>query len=152
MEFGQIVSLISLGISFLSVLTAFYAVRESRKAVFSGAYFSEMTAAYAGFLESISNFAYQRGIPERDALAPALYKLLLYAPKSIGDEAQELYLFVLRWAQSGQPGALPVDERVNRLGDMMRKDIISARGKGCFKTGTLSWQNRRQQRSQRSRN
>lgn len=132
MEFSQIISLASVGISFLSVLAAFFAVKESRKAVFSGACFSEMVDAYADYLKCVASFVYQRGLEERNALSAALYKFLLYAPSHIGDEAQNLYIFVLDWAQSGQTRALSVDERVNRLGDMMRENIAFVQKSGHF--------------------
>lgn len=132
MEFSQIISLISLGISFLSVVAAFYAVRESRKAVISGAFFSELIDAYADYLKCVADFVYRRGLSERDALAASLYRVLLFAPGPIGDEAQALYVYVLDWAQSGQSRALSVDERVNRLGDMMRENIAFLQRNGHF--------------------
>lgn len=132
MEFSQVIALASIGVSAVSVFAAIYAVRESRKALLSGTYFTEMADAYANYLKCVASFVYQRGIKERDALSAALYKLLLYAPQPIADKAQELYCFVLEWARSGQAGALPVDEKVNRLGELMRENVADVRRRGHF--------------------
>ena len=109
MDLSQVVALAGLGISLVSVVVAFYAVRESRKSVFSDTYFSEMVSAYAQYLGCVANFVNRRGLPERDALAPALYRLELFAPKLIAIEAQELFTLVIDWARAGQERALLVD-------------------------------------------
>lgn len=132
MEFSQIISLSSLGVSFLSVLVAFFAVRESRKTVFSGAYFSEMVNAYTDYLKCVASFIYRRELSEIDAMTSALYKLMLYAPPFIGTEAKELYLFVLDWASSKQETATLLDEKIDHLRERMRENITDIQKNGHF--------------------
>lgn len=119
----RILTMVSLVIAFVAVCVSLYSVCEARKAVLTGEYFSEMADAYAAFLKCTAEFAFRKGRPELDALASALYRLMLFASDEIGQEAQDLYSFAIEWAQSGQQRGLPLDEKVNHLGDLMRKDL-----------------------------
>ena len=130
MEIG--ISLISIGVAFLSVCVAVYSVRESRKAIITGTFFSEMVDAYADYLKCVTCFVYQRGASERDALVPALYRVSLYAPTSISDKAHELFVVVLNWSRSGETRTLAVDEKVNQLRELMRENIADIQKKGHF--------------------
>ena len=133
MEFG--ISLISVGVAFLSVCVAVYSVRESRKSVITGTYFSEMVDAYSDYLKCVTCFVFHPGCSERDALISSLFRTSLYAPTSINDEAHELYVFLVKWAQSGQNqplGVDGVDEKVDNLREMMHENIIDIRSMGHF--------------------
>ena len=48
----------------------------------------------------------------------------------IAIEAQELFTLVIDWARAGQERALLVDEKINRLGELMRSDIAASQKKG----------------------
>lgn len=127
----RILTVASLIVAFAAVCVSLYSVREARKAVLTGKYFSEMTDAYAFFLKCTAEFAFHKGKPELDALAGALYRLMLFASDEIGNEAQNLYVFAIEWAQSGQQRGLPLDEKVNSLGDLMKKDLNHFWRKNC---------------------
>lgn len=127
---SELIDLIALGIAFLSVCVSLYAVRQARKTALTGTYFSEMTQAYSNYLCCVSEFAFRRGLAERDALAAALYRLQLFASPKIAGDAQELYVFLLQWAASNPTGGLPVDELTNNLGSEMREHLEKVRQYG----------------------
>lgn len=124
MEFG--ISLISIGVAFLSVCVAVYSVREARKSVITGTYFSEMVNAYADYLKCVFYYNLEHERSDRHILNAALFKLLLYAPSQIGDEARGLYDFVLSGDQSKEDLA----RRINQLLALMRENIADLQKKG----------------------
>ena len=130
-EISEMIDLIALGIAFLSVCVSFYAVRQSRKTALTGTYFSEMAQAYSDYLRCVSEFAFRRGLAERDALAAALYRLQLFASPKIAVDAQKLYVSLLQWASTNPTGALSVDELTNSLGSEMREHLEKVRKLGC---------------------
>lgn len=129
-ELKDILPLITSGITLLSVFVSLYAVQQARKTALTGTYFSEMTQAYSGYLNCVSQFVFRRGTEERDALAASLYRLQLFASDEIALDAQQLYIFLLDWAKTKPTQALAVDDRVNKLGSKMRKHLASVREKG----------------------
>ena len=132
MTIDDILTTISLVIAFLSACVSFYAVHQARKTALTGTYFSEMAQAYSEYLHCVSEFAFHRGVSQRDALAAALYRLQLFASPQISRDAQQLYVFLLDWASSNPTGALPLDEKVNSLGAKMRIHLAQARKHGRF--------------------
>lgn len=132
MTIDDILTTISLVIAFLSACVSFYAVHQARKTALTGTYFSEMAQAYSEYLHCVSEFAFHRGVSQRDALAAALYRLQLFASPEISRDAQQLYVFLLDWASSNPTGALPLDEKVNSLGAKMRIHLAQARKHGRF--------------------
>lgn len=127
----RILTAVSLLIALAAVCVSLYSVREARKAVLTGKYFSEMVDSYAAFLKCTADFAFHKGGPELDALASALYRLMLFASDEIGEKAQGLYCFAIEWAQSGQQRGILLDEQVNHLGNLMRKDLEYFWKKNC---------------------
>lgn len=123
MDLNQIFAVVPLIISIAAVGASIYATVQSRKAVFSGAYFSNMVAAYADYLKSVAEFVYNRDNLHRDALSTALYRAILFASPDIAEYSQKLFLFVIDWSRSGMVRPLPVDEKVNELGNLMKNDI-----------------------------
>lgn len=120
MDTDNILTALSIAVSFLAVCVSLYSVIAARRTALTGTYFSEMASAYSGYLESIARFAYHRGATERDALSVALYRVELFASGDISRDAQGLYVYLLRWAASRPAGALDIDQRVNALGREMR--------------------------------
>lgn len=120
--------------AFAAVWVSWCAVRESRKTAINGTYFSEMVSAYSTYTRCLSEFVFKRGITERDAMAVALYRTLLFAPDDIAALSQECYIDVLEWAanvSSPTPRAEGLDRKVNRLQKMMKADIDRFREKGA---------------------
>ena len=103
---------------------------QSRKATLTGVYLSEMAAAYSDYLKCVADFVFRRGNAERDELACALYRLLLYASDQISADAQDIYKLLLKWGMSGDQRAAYLDQRVNHLSDLMQKDLDCFRRKG----------------------
>ena len=132
MELDNILAIISSAIAFFAVCVSLYSVHQSRKTALSGTYFSEMTKAYSDYLCCISEFVFRRGTVERNELVAALYRLQLFASCEISIDAQNLYIFVLDWAASNPTSALAVDERVNNLGNKMRKHLDQVRKRGTL--------------------
>ena len=129
---NEILTLASVFISLLAVGVAFYSVHEARRTALTGTYFSEMASAYSDYLRCVSQFAFRRGLAERDALAAALYRLQLFASSEITTAAQDLYVSLLDWAQTNPSGALDMDAKVNDLGSEMRRHLNEARKRGDF--------------------
>ena len=129
---NEILTLASVFISLLAVGVAFYSVHEARRTALAGTYFSEMASAYSDYLRCVSQFAFRRGVAERDALAAALYRLQLFASSEITTAAQDLYVSLLDWAQTNPSGALDMDAKVNDLGSEMRRHLNEARKRGDF--------------------
>nr|WP_317324498.1 hypothetical protein [uncultured Flavonifractor sp.] len=130
MELDNILSVISAAIAFSAVCVSLYAVRQSRQTALTGTYFSEMAQAYSEYLRCVSEFAFRRGLTERDALAAALYRLQLFASRDISVDAQRLYVQLLDWASSHPSSALELDGPVNEIGDKMRRHLDQARRHG----------------------
>ncbi|MCH5260711.1 MAG: hypothetical protein J1F18_13195 [Lachnospiraceae bacterium] len=126
MEIG--ISLISIGVAFLSVCVAVYSVRESRKAIITGTYFSEMVDAYADYLKCVFYYKLEHERSDRYILDTALFKLLLYATANIDAEARGLYDFVI----SGNRSKEELARRINQLSALMRKHIADVQKKGHF--------------------
>lgn len=120
---NEVLTLISAIAAIAAVCVSLYTAQTAKKTALNGTYFSEMAQAYSGYLKCVSEFVSRRGLPERDALASSLYRLLLFAPIEIADAAQDLYTFLFEWAGSDPHRALSVDERTNDLGNMMREHL-----------------------------
>ena len=125
-----ICNVLSVCAALLSVFVAAWSVVQSRRTALTGVYLSEMTAAYSDFLGCVADFVFRRGLEERDALAAALYRLVLFASDEIADEAQMLYHSLLQWGKTNQSQALEVDRMVNHLGNLMRADVGKFRKTG----------------------
>ena len=130
MNIANICACVSCGIALASVLASIYAVVQSRKTALTGTYFSEMASAYADFLRCVGNLVFRRGNPERDALAASLKRLLLFASDEIGDSAQVIYVETLKWASRDRSDALELDDNLNQLEVLMRKDLEHFRKHG----------------------
>lgn len=130
MEIG--ISLISAGVAFLSVCVAVYSVRESRRAVITGTYFSEMVDAYADYLKCVFcyYFEYENSDQSSDkyTLSAALFRLSLYAPSNIVHGAMELHALVLSENQSKKV----LNEKIDQLLELMRGHITDIQRKGHF--------------------
>ena len=130
MNFDKIINLLSIFTALAAVCVSVFAVLQARKSVLTGAYFSEMTKAYSDFLRCVAEFGFRRGEIERDNLASALYRLMLFASPPISEEAQERYRFSLAWAQSNPTGALSLDDKTNQLGRLMKAHLATIQKKG----------------------
>ena len=126
---------ISVGAAVLAVFVSAWAIREARRTAPTGTYFSEMAAAYADYLRTVSNFVFERGLPERDAMAGALNRLFLFASPEISEKANALYTLVLQWGKSAMLPASPIDELLNELVGLMRADLDLFRKTGQHGTG-----------------
>ena len=98
----ELVSVIITGVVGLAgVIGGICASVQSRTAVLSDTYFSAMSDAYAAFLASFEQFSYYpEDTKSRDAIVLALYRLSLYAPLLIRQEAERCFSDLLDWARS----------------------------------------------------
>lgn len=126
----QWISIISSGVALLAVFASFYAIREARRTALTGTYFSEMAAAYSDFLRAVSDFVFERGLRERDAMASTLNRLFLFASPEISGKANELYTLALQWGKTGSPPASQIDARLNELVALLRADLDHFRKTG----------------------
>lgn len=122
--------LFSAVVALLAVFVSFYAIREARRTALTGTYFSEMAAAYSGFLRAVSDFVFERGYPERDAMASALIRLVLFASPEIAGKANELYTMALQWGKTRSLPASQLDARLNGLTAPLRADLDHFRKTG----------------------
>lgn len=116
----------------MSSAAAILAVFQTRKTALTEIYFAEMVQAYSDYLRCVSEFALRRGAPERDALVAALYRLGLFAPQEIFDDAQDLYALLLERAASNTGGPLGVDGQVHDLREALYAHLDQARKHGRF--------------------
>lgn len=130
LTFSNICNVISFLLAFAAICVSLYSVREARKTALTGIYFSEMAAAYADFLKCLSDLALRRGPGERDALAAAIHRLLLFAPTDIYKEAEELYLLVLDWDETNSTQALSLAEKSSHLAVLMREHLKKTQKSG----------------------
>lgn len=124
MDLDAILTILSLVIAFTSVCVSLYSVQQARKTALTGTYFSEMTSAYASFISAVNNFVYHCcDLRMRDELSSALLRLQLYAPPSIDQAAQRLYVKLLDWGEQPHDGALDIDKTLQELQDDMKADL-----------------------------
>lgn len=123
LSFDNIITLVSCATSLLAVCISAYAVWESKQTQLNAAYFSEMTAAYSKYLDSISMFVLRRDVASRDSLAADLYKLKLFAPEKIMKASQELYNDLLLWSDQEHDIGFPLDDRVHDLAELMKAHL-----------------------------
>ena len=139
MDSTQWTSLISSGVALLAVFVSFYAIREARRTALTGTYFSEMAAAYAGYLRCVSGYFFLHGLEGRDELTGALYRLMLFASPDICVCAQELYTDLCTLKDYSHESRSRLDKRLDFLENMMRSDLESYRKRGRRKSDhTLS--------------
>lgn len=117
------VNALCIAVSFAGVCVSLYAVRESKKSVLTGTYFSEMTAAYAEYLRCICDLVYKRSAAERDAIVAALYRLRLFAPISVCNAADDLYARTLDLARTGRGDTLAINSQLDQIGLWFAKDL-----------------------------
>lgn len=127
---NQWYSLFCLAVSFASVCVSLYAVRESRKAILTGNYFSEMTSAYAEYLRCVCDLMNRRGKPERDAIVSSLYRLRLFAPLAVCNAADDLYAQALDWARTGQGDTFAINGKLDQIGLWFARDLDHYRRSG----------------------
>lgn len=110
-------------IALAGIVGVYYTAKRAMKTQLTGAYFSEMTSAYAEYLKAIDAFVYHPEQSTRDDLSSSLHRLLLFAPMQICDFANELYIQVIDWNRGSRQSPLQIDVALNRLGDLMRTDL-----------------------------
>ncbi len=127
---SEIIALVSCAIALIAVCVSAWGTSRAAKAPLTSTYFSTMVTYYAAYINCVGRFVYSPTLENRDALSFALHKLLLFAGKEVCNVAQELYLVVLDWAQGPKQGALVVDEKLNQLGILMRRELYQFQRKG----------------------
>ena len=121
---------ISVGAAVFAVFVSAWAIREARRTALTGTYFSEMAAAYAGYLRCVSNYFFLRGRDGRDELTGALYRLMLFASPDICECARELYKDLCTLEDYSPESTARLDKRMNSLENMMRSDLEVYRKNG----------------------
>ncbi|WP_294855656.1 hypothetical protein [uncultured Oscillibacter sp.] len=115
----------------VAIIAMAYTASKSRTAILTGTYFSEMSSAYAGFLNAAANFVYHSDdLQSRDVLSFSLYRLQLFASNEIAHKSQEIFLLLLDWGSHPHSGARSLDKEINEIGLMMRADLASYRKTG----------------------